>query len=391
MRCSSRFRWYFAATAAIVAGLASCMTAPELWAAGRNDWQQPDRVMAELHLRPGQVVGDVGCGTGYFTFRIAKAVGKEGKVFAVDISEKALEAIKSRAEKDKVTNVQTVRSEPTDTKLDPGCADAAVLCLVLHHVPQEQRQPLLGSIAKSLKPGGVLFVIDLRKVRNPPFHTYEQLVAREEVIQKGAAVGLKLDAEYHFLPYQYFLRFTRQKPQDSTVFDFERYPVDLAPEGWECRGSNGYASKLSVAQEQRNAKPTKVLRMDYNFEGHLAEGYPAGTRRSCIAGTWEQLPGVPRRVRVDVKGDGSGNNLVIAVGEASVEWFDYEVGPIGWTGWRTVEIDIDEHWRGNGGDGANGVVEAPLFFVSLNVEQLAAPRGTICFDNIACIQEPPGK
>ncbi len=391
MKGSSRLCWHSAATAAVVAGFAAWMATAGLWAAGRDDWQQPDRVMQELQLRPGQVVADVGCGRGYFVFRLAEAVGEDGKVFGVDIDQAALAHLQQQAEQRGVANIEVIQSEPTDTKLEPESLDAALLCLVLHHVPEEHRQGLLQSIARALRPGARLFVLDLRKVENPPFHTYEQLVAREEVIEKAAAVGLKLDAEYYYLRYQYFLRFVCQKPGQTMIFDFERYATDEVPQGWECRGSNGYASTLSIAQEQREAGPTRVLRMDYNFDAELAQGYAADTRKSCIAGTWEQLPEVPRKLRVDVKGDSSGNNLVISVGEPTAEWFDYEVGPIDWTGWRTVEVGIDERWRGNGGDGANGVIEPPLLLASLNVEQLGPARGTICFDNILCVHEPPGE
>lgn len=178
-------------------------------AQSRDVWQKPDRVIKDLGLLPGMAVADIGCGDGYSTFRLAAAVGPQGKVFAVDINQKALDAVKKKAIQRGLSNISLVHSQPTDTKLKEGSIDVALLSMVLHHVPEKQRQPLLASIANSLKPAGELFVIDLRKVEKQIFHRYEELVAREEVIQAATAVGLTVDTEYLYLPHQYFLRFRK--------------------------------------------------------------------------------------------------------------------------------------------------------------------------------------
>ena len=62
----------------------------------RGDWQQPDRVIADLNLEEGMAVADVGCGWGYFTFPMAGEVGPEGKVFALDINEEAIAGLRKR-------------------------------------------------------------------------------------------------------------------------------------------------------------------------------------------------------------------------------------------------------------------------------------------------------
>jgi ubiquinone/menaquinone biosynthesis C-methylase UbiE len=193
---------------AAVAGLLVVRVSPAA-AESRDEWQQPDRVMADLGLKPGDIVADVGCGTGYFTFRMAAAVGEQGKVCAVDVDAAALGEVRRRAEREKATSVEIVQSEPTDTKLKAGSVRAVLLCDVIHEVPQAQRAGLMKSIATALKPGGYLFFIDYRKSRDVTFDPYERLVPRDELVKLATDAGLVLDAEFFYLRYQVFFRFRK--------------------------------------------------------------------------------------------------------------------------------------------------------------------------------------
>ena len=175
----------------------------------RNEWQQPDRVVTDLNLKSGASVADVGCGNGYFTFRLAKAVGESGKVFATDIDAKALKSVSQRAEKERLGNIEAVLSEPTETKLKAGSVEAALLSDVLHHVPAERRLPLVRSIVRALKPGGVLFIIDWRKSHEVKQDPYDRLIPLEDLVKLGKDAGLTLDAEFHYLKFQVFLRFRK--------------------------------------------------------------------------------------------------------------------------------------------------------------------------------------
>jgi ubiquinone/menaquinone biosynthesis C-methylase UbiE len=186
--------------------LSSCLISGE----ERDDWQQPDRVIRDLGMKPGTRVADIGAGEGYFTFRLAKSVGKQGLVYAVDINAPALEVLKKQAELERLTNVVVVVSEPTDTKLQPESVDVLFICDVLHEVPEAERLPLLKSAAQALKPGGFLYLIDYRKSRDITFDPYEKLIPRDDLVRVCTEAGLLLDEEFHYLKYQVFLRF--QKP-----------------------------------------------------------------------------------------------------------------------------------------------------------------------------------
>jgi ubiquinone/menaquinone biosynthesis C-methylase UbiE len=180
-----------------------------LRAEDREQWQEPDRVMADLGLLPGMKVADVGCGSGYFTFRLAKAVGPKGKVFALDVSSDALKPVRERVENERLGSVEVIQSEARKTGLRPLSLDAALVCLVLHEASPDDRLPLVRDVARALKPGGFLFVIDHRKSHEIKFDPYEKLIPREDLVKFGTDAGLVLDAEFHYLKYQVFLRFRK--------------------------------------------------------------------------------------------------------------------------------------------------------------------------------------
>jgi len=185
------------------------LAGPVLLAAGqresRDSWQEPRRVVADLGLKAGAAVADIGCGRGYFTFRLAEAVGDTGKVYATEIDAEALKAVAHREEKEGLTTIETVLSDPTDTKLTSASLDAALLANVLHHVPKDKRLPLVKDIARALKPGGFLFVIDWR-VDAEIEHDRDLRIPSEDLVNLAKDAGLTLDAEFHYLKNQVFFR-----------------------------------------------------------------------------------------------------------------------------------------------------------------------------------------
>jgi predicted methyltransferase len=179
---------------------------------GRDNWQQPDRVVADLGLKPGDAIADIGAGSGYFTFRLAEAVGEKGKVYATDISERAVKSVAGRAEREGADNVVAVLSEPTATNLSTASLDAAMIVNVLHHVPEQQRPPLVKDIARALKPGGCFFIIDWR-VDAEIGHDRNRRIPKDDLVKLGRDAGLEFDAEFYYLVNQVFLRF--RKPSEA--------------------------------------------------------------------------------------------------------------------------------------------------------------------------------
>ena len=171
----------------------------------RDQWQQRDRVVADLGLKDGSRIADIGCGRGYFTFHLAKAVGKKGKVFATEISSGALKAVSERVKKENLANVEPVLSNPTDTKLATDSLDAAFICNVYHHVSKEHRAALSRDIVRALKPGGSLFIVDWRvdaKIK----YDIGRRIPRDDLVKFAKDAGLTLDAEFYYLEHQVYLR-----------------------------------------------------------------------------------------------------------------------------------------------------------------------------------------
>lgn len=122
-------------------------------------------ILEALAISAGSQVADIGAGEGFFTARLAKKVGPDGRVYAVDIDDKfAIPKLKELVEKQSLANVSVIHSEPADPKLPSGTLDAALMVNVYHEV--EPYREMLAHVLDALKPGGRLVVVD-----NMPQHT----------------------------------------------------------------------------------------------------------------------------------------------------------------------------------------------------------------------------
>ena len=173
----------------------------------RNQWQQPEKVMKALAIRPGETIADLGSGPGYFTLRFARAVGPRGKVFAIDISPGMLAYLKKQAAAAHLTNIEPILSKPDSPELPPASVDMIFICDTLHHIPNRaQYFPLL---FRALKPGGRLVNIDFYKRKLPVGPPVRIKIAKPEMIKEAEAAGFHLVKQFSFLEYQYFLVFER--------------------------------------------------------------------------------------------------------------------------------------------------------------------------------------
>jgi ubiquinone/menaquinone biosynthesis C-methylase UbiE len=124
----------------------------------RDEKLQVARVMDTLGLHTGSSVADIGAGGGWFSVRAAKRVGPTGHVLAEDINPAAVDAIRARAIKENLLNIQPYLGTPDDPKLPANSLDAALMLRVYHEVAHPPL--LLASLFASMKPGARFAVID---------------------------------------------------------------------------------------------------------------------------------------------------------------------------------------------------------------------------------------
>ncbi len=173
----------------------------------RSEWQKPDKVVDYLLVKQGDSVADIGAGTGYFTAFFSRKTGDRGKVYAVDVEKSMLDYVKVRAEKEGLHNITEVLSKPDDPLLPKSSMDLIFICYTYFNL--ENKVNYLKSLREDLKTGGRLAIIEERldSARDkPPLH---KRTPKERVLQDALSAGFKLEAELFFLPYQYFLVFSR--------------------------------------------------------------------------------------------------------------------------------------------------------------------------------------
>ena len=171
----------------------------------RDAYQKPHEVITALKLKEGEVIADIGAGSGYFTFRLAHHVGDTGRVYAVDVSPDMIVHLNRRIRDLRATNVVTILSAPDDPLLMDASIDRFFICDTWHHIGNHPHY--LALMKKMLKPGGQVVMIDFRKAQTPVGPPLEMRIERDDLVKEMEKNGFRLEAEHTFLPYQYFLVF----------------------------------------------------------------------------------------------------------------------------------------------------------------------------------------
>jgi ubiquinone/menaquinone biosynthesis C-methylase UbiE len=181
-----------AAAAALAIG-AAALLAQET---PREQWQRVDDIFREMAVAPGAHVGDIGAGSGFFTTRLAKAVGTTGRVYAVDVNPVSLRELKT-ALGTEITNVELIRGDENDPKLPAERLDAALIVNAYHEFAEHQA--MLAAILTALKPGGRLAIVepaptrasDTSRAAQEKRHSIAMAFVEEDLKQAGFEIATR--------------------------------------------------------------------------------------------------------------------------------------------------------------------------------------------------------
>jgi predicted methyltransferase len=177
---------------------------------GRAETEKPELVLQAMELKPGMTVAEIGAGTGFFSRRIAKAVGPGGKVYAEDIQPQMLDLLKQRTAKEGVRNVVPVVGTETDPKLPAHRIDRVLLVDVYHEF--QKPEPMLAAIRDCLAPGGTVTLVEYRlEGDTASYINIKHRMSVEQVLPEWTAAGFELVRRNEDLPSQHIFIFSARR------------------------------------------------------------------------------------------------------------------------------------------------------------------------------------
>ncbi len=287
--------------------------------AERVDEERPDLVLDAMGLEAGDVVADVGCGSGYYARRIAGRVAPGGRVYCVDIQPEMLDIMRELADRDGAAGIVPVLSEPDDLKLPAGSVDWIVLADVYHEM--SDYEAMLAGMRAALAPGGRVALLEYRIEDGTGDNLKaDHAMSVRQVLAEWLPAGFALVDLHEFLPGQHL--FILKAAGDDTVAGAPIRNVDL---------SAALAQGL-VEAEARGAGGTGVnIRIRNLSGGRLVVTMPVGVSFPAAGGRRDM---VSRR-------------------DAAVRLFDDQ-----WRDWAVRSVGRQPEWPAAGpGDGLG--IEAP--------------------------------
>lgn len=182
---------------------------------GREVWDRRYDIIRHMRLNPGLSVADVGAGTGFFSALMAREVGEQGRIYAVDIAPRFVEASVQRAIDQGMNNVVGVVNDQHSVRLAADSVDRVFISDTYHHF--EYPRSILRSIHGALKTSGELVVIDFKRIpgESNPWVLGHVRAGEAEVTAEIASAGFELAERLDFMQTQYFLRFRKNGSADT--------------------------------------------------------------------------------------------------------------------------------------------------------------------------------
>jgi predicted methyltransferase len=176
--------------------------------ADRDEEQRPDEVIRTMGLTDGDVVADIGCGTGYFSRPMARAVAPSGRVYAVDVQPEMLRLLEERLQDEGLVNVEPVLGTNDDPRLPAESVDWILLVDVYHEF--QQPKAMLAKMREALKPDGRVALLEYRLEGLSAIHIKaDHRMSPDQVLREWKPAGFRLVERLEFLPTQHFFVFEK--------------------------------------------------------------------------------------------------------------------------------------------------------------------------------------
>jgi ubiquinone/menaquinone biosynthesis C-methylase UbiE len=174
----------------------------------REQEERTDLLIAAMELKPGEIVADIGAGSGYFSWRMAKAIEPKGKVLAVEIQQEMLDLLQRNMARRKVSNVVSILGTTSDPKLPEAGVDTILLVDVYHEF--DEPFAMLGAITRSLKKGGRIVWVEFRgEDPRVPIKTLHKMTVEQAKKEASVFPELHWEKTIDVLPQQHIMIFRK--------------------------------------------------------------------------------------------------------------------------------------------------------------------------------------
>ena len=180
----------------------------------RPTWENTQKIIDNLGIRQGDKVADIGCGSGFFTYKFSQMVGHDGKVYALELKDEHIATLQAFLDAEHIQNVDTIKGHEDYIEL-PEQVDKIFMCSLYHVmygvVADNDRDAYLKSLTKWLKPGGELIIVDNGPVDDNTLPYHGPYISRELIEHQLAFYGFKLTDYVQIVPQRYMLKFKLDK------------------------------------------------------------------------------------------------------------------------------------------------------------------------------------